>query len=390
MVRARKYYPGMGTGLAEVKWLDDEDLEFGDDADLTMAWDGTGLNILPLVNDTGRVNFGNGTLDVDVRMYMGGAAAWAEFNVGDARMNLEAVDLRLGDDDMIQFGDAADVTITWDANSLNILPLAHDTGRIEFGDGTTDLDVIIFQGLATDFVLFDVGNKAVATAGTTRLDLGGVNVGVDGSVLRAGTAVAPLVDDQAGAGFIVGQFDCGATAGWPCGLWVSTNVTGAGGSFTALQGDPVISARKQVVTGIDSYMQFVTPGNVSGRAVCVSGSIAFGNYEITGGLGGGVYSAATFSLGGGGGACDVSLTQRLQFLELRTEGTWLSAPEVKAASYAIYFNGFTATADTLSIMSSVRLAELPANTIGIRVGVGGDAAAGAAYYIPLVPAAEWN
>ncbi len=68
---ARKYYPGMGTGKAEVKWLDDEDLEFGDDADITIAWDGDSLNILPLVNDTGRVEFGNGTLDMDVIFFLG-------------------------------------------------------------------------------------------------------------------------------------------------------------------------------------------------------------------------------------------------------------------------------------------------------------------------------
>jgi hypothetical protein len=55
-----------------------------------------------------------------------------------------------------------------------------------------------------------------------------------------------------------------------------------------------------------------------------------------------------------------------------------------------YFNGFTAASGVTSIVSSTRLAELPASTIGIRVGVGADGAAGTAYYIPLILASEWN
>ncbi len=181
MTRARKYYPGMGTGLAEVAWLDDEDLEFGDDADVTIKWNSTDsvLEFLPLVDDTGAVRIGNGTLDMDFQVMMGTATASVLFDNSVARVVFEQCDLRLMDTDILEFGDDADVTITWDANSLNILPLVNDTGRIEFGDGTTDMDVIFFAGDTLNSLLIDVGGQVVT---------------ISSSVAGSGSARALLVD----------------------------------------------------------------------------------------------------------------------------------------------------------------------------------------------------
>ncbi len=161
MVGARKYYPGMGTGPAEVKWLDNEDLEFGDDADVTMSWDGTRLAILPVTDDVGSVRIGNGTLDMDFQVMMGTATASVLFDNSVARVIFEQADLRIMDTDILEFGDDADVTLTWDGNSLNILPLVNDTGRIEFGDGAADMDVIFFMGDVLNSLLTDVGNQVV-------------------------------------------------------------------------------------------------------------------------------------------------------------------------------------------------------------------------------------
>jgi len=228
---------------------------------------------------------------------------------------------------------------------------------------------------------------------TGRLTLDGVaSTGVtDGSVIRMGTSASPLVDDQAGAGFVVGYFDSGVTSGWPVGLFISTNVTGAGGSFTALQGDAVLTAAKATVTGIENWMQLNTGGRVTGACRSVQGTIDFGNEDKGSG---GVYSAACFNIKGQGSSVDIGTTQRVSCLELKTEGTFSSTSgenfETKAAGYAIYFNGFTAASGVTNILSSTSLAELPAGTVGIRVGVGSDGAAGTAYYIPLVLASAWN
>jgi len=301
-------------------------------------------------------------------------------------------EVRWLDNESLDFGDDMDVSITWDGSALNIIPLTDDVGAVNFGDGSKDIDVKVFLGETADFVLLDVGNKVLATGGAVRLTLDGVAASgvADGSVLRMGTSGSPLVDDQAGAGFVVGYFDCGATSGWPAGLYISTNVTGVGGSFTALEGDAVISAAKAVVTGIESFMQFVTPGKVTGAARACQATIDFGNYEIT--AGGGVYSAATFNIKGEGSACDPSLAQRVSCLELKTEGTFESGKDFEEMSrgYAIYFNGFTPAGGTGSIISSTALAEVGLSCIGIRIGVGSDAGGGDAYYLIAIPAAEWN
>ena len=230
------------------------------------------------------------------------------------------------------------------------------------------------------------------SVGAARLDLAFASASqTDGSVLRMGTSGTPLVDDQAGAGFVVGYFDCGATSGWPAGLYINTNVTGVGGSFTAPQGDAVVSVSKATVTGIESFFQFATAGKVTGAARACQATIDFGSYDFGSG---GVYSAACFNIKGEGGSADIGTTQRVSCLELKTEGTFSSGSnedfQTKTAGYAIYINGFTAATGVTNILSSTSLAELPSGTVGLRVGVGADGDAGTAYYIPLVIATEWN
>lgn len=376
----------------DIQLTDSDYLRFGnlDGGDASMGWDGTNLTLKPGVDDTGALVIGDGTTDFDVKVFLGTSAKYVLFDVGNVLLTLEDVDLKCGDNDAVLFGDASDVSIKWNATNLTVLPVADDTGAIYFGDGTTDMDVRFTLGAAADYVQMDVGAKALQTAGTARVTLNGVaSSGVtDGSVLRMGTSGAPLTDDQAGAGFVVGYFDCGDAAGWPAGLYISTNVTGAGGSFTALQGDAVVSVAKAVVTGVECFMQFATAGAVTGRASAMAGCVDFGNYAFAAG---GCYTAGCFSIKGEGSSVNLSAPQRVACVELRNEGTYgANSFEVKTAGYAIYFNGFTAASGVTNILSSTRLAELPASTVGIRVGVGADGASGTAYYIPLVLASEWN
>ncbi|MCH7573604.1 MAG: hypothetical protein IIA59_00605 [Candidatus Marinimicrobia bacterium] len=142
-------------------------LNFGTDKDATFKWDGTNLELLPLANDTGAFNIGNGTLDFDVKIFLGGAGAYAEFNVGDGQLNIEGIDVHFGDNDYIEFGDAAggDVTMRWTGSVLEILPATDDTGAINIGNGTKDLDLKVFLGTANDFGAFDVGRHGFLLEG---------------------------------------------------------------------------------------------------------------------------------------------------------------------------------------------------------------------------------
>jgi hypothetical protein len=209
--------------------------------------------------------------------------------------------------------------------------------------------------------------------------------------IQMGTSGIPLVNDSGSfVGFILGYFDCGATSGWPAGLYITTDLTGAGGSFTCLQGDAVVKASKSDITGVENFMQFASGGKVTGH--CASGqfTIDFANAALA--FNGGAYMAGRFNIKGEGSACDPSGAIRISCIELQNQGTFATGKEfeTKAAAYAIYFNGFTAASGVTNIISSTSLAELPGGTIGVRVGVGADGAAGTAYYIPLVLASAWN
>lgn len=370
---------------------------FGDAAggDVSVNWTGSVLQISPAADDTGSINVGDGTTDIDLKVFLNGAAKYVLFDVGNTLLTLEDVDLKLGDNDILQFGDASggDVSIRWNAANLAILPAVDDTGVILFGDGTTDMDVRFTVGAATDYIEADVGAKALEIVGDARLDFTGCTVAAantDGGIIRGGTSGAPITEDTAGMNFMNFYFDSGATSGWNAGLYLTGLATGAGGNWTSIEGDVTVSAAVADTTGVESFMAFSSGGKVTGHAAAGQYTIDYANAALA--FSGGAYMAGRFNIKGEGSSCDPSGAIRMSCLELQTQGTFATGKdfELHAAGYAMYFNGFTAASGVTNILSSTRLAELPAGTVGIRVGVGADGAAGTAYYIPLVPATEWN
>lgn len=67
---------------------DSVQINYGTGDDVTMTWDGSLLQILPATDDTGYICIGNGTLDLDMRIYLGTAAKYAEFDVGNSYFSL--------------------------------------------------------------------------------------------------------------------------------------------------------------------------------------------------------------------------------------------------------------------------------------------------------------
>lgn len=250
-----------------------------------------------------------------------------------------------------------------------------------YWDATAEKMTNVKGGIFAGYAVAVAANPS--STGRLRLSPGG-DIG-----FHIGLAAVPVVQDITG-NHLEAHFDNGATSGWPAGIFIETNVTGAGGSFTAGQFDAILTAAKAVVTGVENWMQINTGGRVTGACRSVQGTIDFSN-ESKGS--GGVYSGATFNIKGQGTSVNISGCQRVQCIELKTEGTFpntTSGFQKKTAGYAIYINGFTPAAGVGSIVSSTKLAEFPTGTIGVRVGVGGDAAPGTAYYMPLVLASEWN
>jgi hypothetical protein len=278
--------------------------------------------------------------------------------------------------------------------------LMHDVGDGTFLPGFLASGVFspISVGLTEIHALTGDGafTHGITTSGVNRLDLGGIKSAdcTDGSVLRMGTSAAPLADTQNGAGFVVGYFTTSDAAGWPAGVYTCTTFTGAGGNGTGMEGDVTVSAAKGTLTGIESFMAFTSgSGRVTGAARVVQGTIDFANAALPGSAGG-VYSAACFNIKGEGSNCDISKAQQVNCIELKTEGTFSGTGgknfQTLPQGSIIYLNGFTAGAGAVLNNSALTWTDALASVIGMRVGVGADGAPPTVYYVPLIPAAEWN
>lgn len=61
-------------------------LNFGDDDNLAMQWDGSNFTVIPLTDDTGAFIIGNGTKDMDLKIFLGTAAKYFLCDVGNSRV----------------------------------------------------------------------------------------------------------------------------------------------------------------------------------------------------------------------------------------------------------------------------------------------------------------
>src|SRR3990167_2082217 len=190
------------------------DLEFGDNnlltfgtgtdaaGDATIGWDGTQLNLLPIVDDS-IFKIGNGTLSFDVWMYGSAAANYVSW---DASAN----DLKFEDSVSIMFGTGAgagpgtagDVEARWDGTDFDILP-AVDDSIMKIGNGTLSFDVWLFGSSANSYISWDASTSLLKLEDSVGLYFGtgvGAGPGNNGDVrLRWNATIFELfavVDDS--------------------------------------------------------------------------------------------------------------------------------------------------------------------------------------------------
>jgi len=135
--------------------LDDEMLYFGDDRDVSVEWDGTNLEILPLTDDTGSILIGNATHHVNsVQIFGIGVASYWLYDTDIARMSL--VNTTLGNDARIASYHGTMATPT-----------------LGDGVGMVEIDLTV-TGEAT--VCSVASSTWVNVVGTAKLDASNVNV----------------------------------------------------------------------------------------------------------------------------------------------------------------------------------------------------------------------
>ena len=202
-----------------------------------------------------------------------------------------------------------------------------------------------------------------------------------------GTSAVPLVDDTVNVNFMRGYFDSGATSGDSKGLGITLNATGVLQTYsTALYGHCVPSVQVRNPVGVQGDLIFGAAGWIQGLGYAIGGYL-------------GLPAAAVAATGNvacvsadinAPASCDVSAATRVSCLRIAVGGDATAIRTFEQKGAVISLVGFTQQAGVTDMLSSTRLAELPAGTIGMRVGVGPGGGGDTMYYVPLVPAAEWN
>lgn len=155
---------GAVADQAPFKYADNTQLKFGTGNDITIAWDGTDLDILQATANSS-IKFGVSGAGIDLVLYgdtAGRNLTWDQ----------SADSLLFEDSTLLVFGTGSDVTVRWDGTDLDILGVADDQ-VIKVGNGTNSFDVWVYGNTASDYVLWDASANKLSFVAGAFVDLGG-------------------------------------------------------------------------------------------------------------------------------------------------------------------------------------------------------------------------
>ncbi|OQX91161.1 MAG: hypothetical protein B6D58_08785 [candidate division Zixibacteria bacterium 4484_95] len=148
---------------ADINVQDSDIVQFGDDQDVTMNWDGTDFHIAAAADDS-VLNVGDGTLSFDLKVYGGAASNLLTFDASANTWTYDDIDVYMGDNDYLDFGDGQDVLMAWDGTDFDITAAADDS-VMKFGNGTNSFDIWVYGETADDNIIFDASAKTLALDG---------------------------------------------------------------------------------------------------------------------------------------------------------------------------------------------------------------------------------
>jgi hypothetical protein len=202
----------------------DETFEAGDSTNITQSFTSGGVyKVTPITDDAGAWNFGDGTTDLDVKVFLGSASEHVVFDVGDSRLQLTNVQMGMG----VQGTGIPTLTATPFAFELHA-----ETGAVALTAGSTGLTC----GLRCRYeVSVDQTNQISFEAIDARLrvkaDLAdGNHSGVNGTIeaSESGTVLSGTSTTVRSGGFFSLDFstDVSITSGWLCGVTIDSSVHG--------------------------------------------------------------------------------------------------------------------------------------------------------------------
>ena len=163
--------------LEDIQIKDNFYLQFGDatGGDVSARWVSATslLEILPATDDIGAINIGNGTKDIDVKIFLGTTGKHVDFNVGNANVVLTGIDLKF-------VAATASAYFEFDENVDKLL--GYGNAQVQIGESTTG---VVTAG-GTTMIYGYANHKTNALTGTLRGIRGNAGVYVSSA---SGTAI---------------------------------------------------------------------------------------------------------------------------------------------------------------------------------------------------------
>lgn len=106
------------AGILNVE--DDAYIKFGDDLDIVATFNGTNLVFTPATDDTGAIHIGDGTTDMDFKVFLGSTSKYVLFDVGNSAVDFHGVDVSLSNGIVID-NPATGVSLPINMNSITAM-----------------------------------------------------------------------------------------------------------------------------------------------------------------------------------------------------------------------------------------------------------------------------
>ena len=82
------------------------------------------LKVLPVADNVGAINIGDGTNDIDFKAFLGASTDYVEFDVSAGQVNIESAELHFGDNDSTEWGDGNDLVTNWNGSFQEVTAAA--------------------------------------------------------------------------------------------------------------------------------------------------------------------------------------------------------------------------------------------------------------------------
>ncbi len=126
------------------------------------------LKLLPNTDNQGSIEIGDGSTDLDVKVFLGETTDFVIFDVSAGHVVFDNAELNMGDSDEIEFGDGQDIVVQWNGSYMEAAPR---TGMWANCPSALDPTPGLYSEFFDDFLSLSDGAAAAVGHGVWNLDV---------------------------------------------------------------------------------------------------------------------------------------------------------------------------------------------------------------------------